>query len=299
MSRVLVTGGTGFIGRHCVAELLQSGHEVHVVSRQAQPRTSAAHGWHQVDLFNEAEACSVVNSVRPDSVIHLAWEATPGRFWNSDENVQWVQATLSLLRAYARAGGGRVVIAGSCAEYDWRGGTFRESTTPLEPASLYGVSKVALFRLVESIAEQWGLSFAWGRVFFMYGPGEPPDRLVTSVVQRLLNGERALCTHGGQVRDYLYVGDVSRAFVALLESDFVGAVNIGSGIPVAVRDIVLGIGKQMGRSDLIALGALPGRPTDPPIIVADVERLKYEVGWEPTIDLEQGLKRTLDGLCKS
>lgn len=299
MARVLLTGGTGFIGRHCLTELLRSGHEVHAISRgECVPKSGVVH-WHQADLFDEIAVSSVIEEVKPDALLHLAWEATPGLFWNSDENVRWVQATLSLLRAYSGVGGGRVVIAGSCAEYDWRGRTFNESTTPLAPASLYGTCKAALFRIVESVAEQWNLSLAWGRVFFLYGPGEPHERLVPSVIRKLINGEAAPCTHGNQIRDYLYVEDVARAFVAILESDVYGAVNIGSGIPVALREIVLEIGRQANRPDLINLGSLPERFNEPPYIVASTLRLTEEVKWNPTTSMQGGLERSVSWIRES
>lgn len=296
MAKVLITGATGFIGRYCVRALLRSGHEVHLVSRGRQTLPHRMLSWHQANLFDDLAVSRIIQKVKPEALLHLAWEATPGQFWNSDENVRWVQATLSLLRAYASVGGGRVVMAGSCAEYAWQEDTFDELTSPLAPTSLYGTCKMAVFRIVESLAEQWGMSFAWGRVFFLFGPGEPIERLVPSVINRLLNGEAALCTHGNQIRDYLYVDDVAQAFVAILDSDIKGAVNIGSGTPVALRDIIMEIGRLTGRPDLIEFGGLPERQSDPPVIVASTRRLTNEVKYCPTTSLQCGLESSVSWL---
>ncbi|NJM40384.1 MAG: NAD-dependent epimerase/dehydratase family protein [Anaerolineae bacterium] len=132
------------------------------------------------------------------------------------------------------------------------------------------------------------------RIFLLYGPHEPPQKLVPAVVRAVLQGEPARTSHGQQVRDVLHVQDVADAFVALLGSEVQGAVNIASGVPVALREVVLMIGEQLGRRELIQLGALPAAPNDPPKLVADVTRLRDEVGWRPKINLTTGLANTIE-----
>jgi nucleoside-diphosphate-sugar epimerase len=205
-----------------------------------------------------------------------------------------VQASLDLFRAFAESGGRRVVAAGTCAEYEWGGeGVCSESLTPLRPATLYGACKHGLRLMLEAYAVQAGLSAAWGRVFFLYGPHEPGGRLVSSVAGALVRGEPARCSHGRQVRDLLHVADVAAAFVALLDSDVRGAVNIASGEGVALADVVTRLGEKAGRADLIQLGALEAPANDPPALVADARRLAEEVGWRPRRDLDAGLDDTL------
>lgn len=279
MSRILVTGATGFIGRHAVEPLRQAGHEVHAI------------GSRDCDLLDPAAAPPLLNELRPEVLLHLAWYAEPGAFWSSEENIGWVEASLRLLRAFAAAGGRRAVIAGTCAEYDWSYPRLSERDTPLAPSTLYGECKHALHRM----AERWGrLSVAWGRVFFLYGPGEHPARLVSSVASALARGEPAPCSSGEQVRDFLHVADVGRAFAALAASAVEGPVNVGSGERVSVRDVVTRLGELAGRPELVELGALPKRPDEPPELVADVRRLRDEVGFRPSLTLEEGLRGTLD-----
>jgi nucleoside-diphosphate-sugar epimerase len=95
------------------------------------------------------------------------------------------------------------------------------------------------------------------------------------------------------MRDFLYVQDVADAFVALLESDVTGPVNIASGQPIAIKDMVYKIAEQIGRSDLIQLGSIPAATNDTLLLVGDVTRLSQEVGWLPQFDLETGLKQTI------
>jgi nucleoside-diphosphate-sugar epimerase len=137
------------------------------------------------------------------------------------------------------------------------------------------------------------MSVGWGRIFFVYGPREHPARLVSSVIRSLLAGEEAKCTHGEQVRDFLHASDVAAAFVSLLESDVDGPVNVGSGIPTTIHDLIARIGKAIGRPELLRFGALPARADEPPTILADIRRLTKEVGWMQRISLEKGLEQTI------
>jgi nucleoside-diphosphate-sugar epimerase len=279
-ARVLLTGASGFIGRHAVGALLERGFEVHAVTSTAPPPgTSSDVQWHRVDLLDAAASRALLAQVGPSHLLHLAWNVEHGVFWASPENERWLAASVALLEAFE---GERAVAAGTCAEYDWEGeGTLEERTSPLGPATVYGLAKDALRRRGERLASERGSSFAWGRIFFLHGPGEHPQRLVPSVTLALLAGEPARCTDGRQVRDFLHSADAARAFVALLDSPVAGAVNVASGIGVAVAEMVTWIGELLGRPELIELGALPSRPGDPQALVGAVERLREEVGFTP------------------
>ncbi len=292
MSRVLVTGASGFIGRRCLPLLAARGYEVHGVSARA-PADARAVAWHRADLLDPQQAADLIAAVRPTHLLHLAWYAVPGQFWFSTANFQWVQASLGLFTAFASHGGQRIVGAGTCAEYDWRYGRCTEGLTPLAPATPYGVCKHALQLMLASLAQQCGLSAAWGRIFFVYGPGEHPARLVASVIGALLRDEPVRCTHGEQVRDFLHVDDVADAFVALLGSDFQGPVNVASGRPVRVKEIVQTLGDLTERAASIGLAAAPAPPDEPAVLVADVGRLLGDVGWHPRYGLADGLADTL------
>lgn len=293
MKRVLLTGATGFIGRCCLALLSARGYEVHAVSSQARPDNLANVHWHQADLLNPAQLRELVSRAQPTHLLHLAWYAVPGKYWTSQENLRWVTASLNLLQAFVSGGGERVVIAGTCAEYDWRYGYCSESITPLLPATLYGTCKHSLQLMLDALARQTELSAAWGRIFFLYGPHEHSTRLVASVIRSVLQGEPARCSHGNQIRDLLFVQDVADAFVALLESEAVGAVNIASGQPVTLRDLIYKIAEKLNREDLILLGAIPAPANEPRMLVAAVDRLRNEIGWLPRFDLDEGLDVTI------
>jgi nucleoside-diphosphate-sugar epimerase len=234
-----------------------------------------------------------MGEVQPAHLLHFAWFTTPGEYWTARENLDWVWASLDLLQAFEEHGGKRVVMAGTCAEYDWRYGYCSEQITPLAPATLYGTCKHSLQIVLDTFARQTGLSAAWGRIFFLYGPHEHPSRLISSVIISLLKGEPARCSHGNQIRDFLYVEDVADAFAALLESNVTGPVNVASGCPIALRDIIYKIAEKIDRRDLIQLGVLPVSVHEPHLLLADVGRLTNEVGWLPKYNLDRGLEQTI------
>jgi nucleoside-diphosphate-sugar epimerase len=291
VSRVLVTGATGYVGRPVVDALRRRGHDVVATSSRGGPGTVRA------DLLAPGGPAALVAEAGADHLVHLAWYAEHGRFWTAPENLDWVGATLALLRAFRGAGGRRAVVAGTCAEYAWDGDEpLVEGATPLRPATLYGAAKHAAHVAAEAYARQEGLSLAWGRIFFSFGPGEAPGRLIPAVAAALLRGEEAPVTSGEQVRDFIAVQELADGFGALLDSNVEGAVNVASGRGVPVRDVVAMVGRAAGREELVRYGALPSRPGDPPSVVADVRRLRDEVGWAPREPLEAGIARAVAAL---
>ncbi|CAD5945991.1 NAD-dependent epimerase/dehydratase family protein [Planktothrix agardhii] len=296
MKKVVVTGAQGFIGRHTLKNLRDRNFEIHAIVSENAPDINLKNcHWHLANLLDINQIKQLFEQIKPTHFLHFAWcYSMPGKYWQAEDNFLWVQASLEMLKQFQAQGGQRVVMSGTCAEYDWNYGYCSEFLTPKNPSSPYGICKNALQEMLQSYAKLTNLSSAWGRIFLPYGPYEYVDRLVPSVICSLLKGEPARCSHGRQMRDFLYVQDVAGAFVALLESDVTGPVNIGSGQPIAIKDIVYKIGEQMGRPDLIQLGAIPAATNDTPLVIADVKRLSDEVGFQPTYNLERGIEETIN-----
>ena len=289
----MVTGGKGFIGRHCLPLLIDKGYEVHAVDVNAAEADCPDVNFHTIDLLEPGQVSTLMSQVRPTHLLHLAWYAVPGKFWTSVENFRWVQASLNLLQAFVSNGGHRVMMAGTCAEYDWRYGFCSEEITPLLPATPYGAYKHSLQVMLDAFSRQTGLSRAWGRVFFLYGPHEHPERLVSSVIGSVLKGDPALCSHGNQIRDFLYVEDVASAFVNTMDSTVQGPVNIGSGRPISLREVIIKIGERAGRPDLIRLGEKAVSEDEPPLLIADVKKLTEDVNWFARYTLDEGIDKTI------
>jgi nucleoside-diphosphate-sugar epimerase len=255
---------------------------------------------HRADLLDPKLVEALVATVRPTHLLHFAWTAAPGVYSTSPDNFRWLAAGRQLLDSFTYHGGARAVMAGSCAEYDWsRSGVCTERGSPLADAAgtaitPYAACKIELERALAGCGDARRISTAWGRVFFLFGPGEHRDRLVASAILSLLSGREALCTHGRQIRSFLHVADVGRAFAALLDSAVVGPVNIGSPDPVSIAQLVDEIATRIGRPELVRLGARPAPVSEPTLLVPDLGRLYGEVGWRPQFSLGAALEDTID-----
>ncbi len=287
MRRVLVTGATGFLGARVLAPLQARGFEIHVAGRS--PPKCQQVVFHQADILQAEQLRSAVQSAQATHLLHLAWYAEPGQFWDSPLNLDWVSASLNLVRTFVETGGSRAVIAGTCAEYQWGPDRFYETESRCAPATLYGASKDALRRILMAYADISPLSLAWGRIFFLYGPGEKRGRLVSDAICALLSGAAFPTSHGLQRRDFMHICDAASAFAALLDSDVTGPVNIGSGEAATLRSLLELIAEETGNANCIEFGARPLSLKEPPIIEADIMRLSHEVKFQPKYHLREGL----------
>lgn len=288
--KVLVTGATGYVGKAAVRHLRTLGCTVHALGRH-DPGDGVA--WRQADLLADADLQAMVAEIDAQVCLHLAWSVPPGRFWTHPDNLDWVGASLRLFRAFAAAGGRRIVGVGSCAEYAWDTPVLREDMAP-RPGTLYGRAKAALADLLFAFAEQEGLQAAWARLFFLYGPGEPEGKLVSDATSTLLRGGRVATTPGEQSRDFLHVDDVGRALALLTCAAMTGPVNIASGQAVRVREVLERIERLTDIEGRVDYGhrALPaGEPME---LAGDVSRLRDELGFRPRLSLDAGLRDTVD-----
>jgi nucleoside-diphosphate-sugar epimerase len=296
--RVLVTGAAGFIGSHLTRRIVQEGHTVWAAILPGESTERLADVLDRlsvvaVDLREAHAVQELVSAARPECAIHLAWYAVPGKYWTAPENLDCVAMSLYLAQALVATGCSRLVAAGSCAEYDWSHGFLSEDVTPLKPRTLYGACKNATRQVLQAYCERVSMEFAWTRFFYLYGPGEAKERLVPSVILSLLRGETAKCTEGEQVRDFLHVEDVASAVWAVAQSNLTGPVNIGSGEPVKIRTVVETLERMVLGSKKVVFGALPTDPAEPPLLVADVRKLKLHTNWMPSRILEEGLRQSI------
>jgi nucleoside-diphosphate-sugar epimerase len=301
--RVFVSGAGGFIGRWSVPALLRLGYEVHAVlsgsAGRGVPGELRGARIHTADLLDASRVEELMRDIRPSHLLHFAWIATPALYRSSEENFRWLAASEHLLCCFGTHGGRRVMMAGSCAEYDWtRVEVCDERLSPLANSSAtalspYAACKIALQKTLAEYGRRTQVSTAWGRVFFQFGPHEHPDRLVPHVISNLLLDREAACSHGKQVRSFLHVADVGAAFAAVLHSRLEGAVNVGSDERVTLADLIGRIGRQIGRPELVKLGVRPSAPEEPSILVPDVRRLRDEARWIPRFTLNEGLVDTI------
>jgi len=299
MKRVVISGADGFIGRYTLTSLVEAGFEVHALCWLGKGPQIDGIIWHKIDLMDYCAVNTLLQELQATHLLHLAWYTEHGKFWHAPENLQWVACSLNLLKNFISHGGQRVLMAGSCAEYDWSKEHCTEQETECHPATLYGTSKHALRQISQAYCEQSNVSFAWGRIFFLYGPGEVSSRFVPAVINGLLRQEKVPCSDGTQVRDFMYVEDVASAFVSLLISKLTGVVNIASGESFTLRKIGETIMSRLDGDGWLEYGALPTRQGEPSVLTADVKRLRDELGWRPAYSLEEGLTKTIGWWVKS
>lgn len=287
--RVLLTGGSGFLGRHMLDALRRHGIETVTAGRN---RPQRAEHFIAADLLDASDLASLVREAGATHLLHLAWYAEHGKYWTSPLNLHWADATARLAEAFCEAGGKKLVIAGTCAEYDWSHGICLEDTTPLEPATLYGAAKDAARRLMMAVCRQHGMPCAWGRIFLPFGPGESGQRLIPSLID-VFDGKRApFGVNAGACRDFLHASDVAEGFVTLLHRGE-GAFNISSGEPMKLADLVTLLAEMMDADPRAVLGLPGARPGEPPLLIGDNTKLRA-LGWEKRTALREGLQGMID-----
>jgi len=276
---VLVTGASGFIGRHVVRHLLEQGRSVLALEHRWPSRATLERSLGEQGI----EAC-----------IHLGWYADPRDYLSADvPNLESLRASIELIAALVSRGVVHLTVAGTSAEY-------APSTRPLhEEAELstatpYGRAKGALRELTTALAQASVLPTAWCRIFNLTGRGEHQARLIPQVICALLRGEPIELSDGGQQRDFLDVRDVAAALSAASTSRLVGSYNVCSGRPVVLRDLLVDIARRCGPLELLRFGARARRACEPDIVIGDGRKLERAAGWRPSIAWQSTLEDCVD-----
>ena len=299
LNRILITGATGYIGRHASIQLADRGYEVHGTSRRQLNECSiGVSAWHRVDARDAAAMIELVKALRPNCMLLSAWTTEHGRFWDDPANARWAEASAAVADAFWQAQGKRIVFVGSCVEYDWTDpilarGKVREDMAQDTPHTLYGRAKRWTAQYLSASAKKYKASFANARIFFPMGSGEDPRRFLPTVVRALLAQYPAEIGPGHQIRDVIDVRDVGAGLAALVDSEVVGPINFGSGRAVRLADLAELVGDMLNRRDLIRLGALAPRVGEAPVLVADTSRLNNELLFMPQHSINDTVKASI------
>jgi nucleoside-diphosphate-sugar epimerase len=282
--KVMLTGATGFVGSYVAKELERQDIEYVSVQRGMASDDQSI----QMDLLGTNDVEALFHKFRPTHLIHVAWYAEHGKYWDSELNLQWVLATRRLVEAFCSSGGQHVVITGTCAEYDWTNGYCVEDVTPLRPKSLYGICKDTTRRVIEMVVEKHGVSMSWARIFFPYGPGEASQRLIPSLFNAFKGEVLPFGVNASSYRDLIHVEDAARAVLVCTQSKFVGAVNICSGAPVKISEVVDAVARINKSDPEIILNLGPKNQEANNFLVGENKKLQ-SLGWKQQIMLDHGL----------
>lgn len=289
--KILITGGRGFIGSHLVSILSSLGHDIFVLTHSLPPVDSHKINWIQINLMNPLGMDNMMQDIKPNVLICLAWYTEHGDFWNSRKNFDWINATKNIVTCFQKSGGKSVIMAGTCAEYDWSYGLCIEDLTPINPKSLYGKCKNYLHDWLDLFCGEFNISLIWARIFFPYGPGESNKKFIPTILNALATNEMPLkCSHGEQYRDFIHVRDVASALSHLLIADVnPGAYNICSGEPVKLSSIVYKCSEIFCITPSVEWGAVSVPKNDPFYLFGSNKKLA-DTGWRPSVTLEDGLR---------
>jgi len=302
--KVVVTGGTGFVGANLVRRLVTEGHEPALLVRPgfASWRIDSIRDRitvHEVD-FGEAPALvSALDAIRPTWVFHLA--AHGAYSWETDiaQIIQTnVIGTANLLAAACRTGVDAFVNAGSSSEYG-RMGHAPSETEAGSPDTPYGITKATATAMCVSAAQTHTTRIRTVRLYSVFGPFEDPRRFIPSLIVHGRRGAFPSLVSPRTARDFVYVDDVIDAFLMAAQdvAGEPGAIyNIGSGVQTTIMEAVLIAGRVMGIHAAPAWGTMPARVWDTDIWVAERGKSRDVLGWYPRYSFEDGLRQTIDWL---
>jgi len=268
LKKVLVTGAGGFIGSNTIEYLEQKKYDILSPSSK------------ELNLFDYDAVKNYIKNHNPNYLLHLAWHVTPGQYLHNNNNYDWLEASKNLLYCFKENNGFRAVVAGTCFEdfYDYP----------------YPACKKALLEILEKLE----ISYAWGKIYYLFGENEHADRLVPSLINSILSKKEIQCSSGEQARDYMYVKDAARAFVEILDSDIQGVVDIGTGEAIPVKTIINLIAEKLNGHEYIKFGKIDRSENEINTIVANISRLKDELFFVQEFSMREGLQRILNNVLK-
>ncbi len=288
--RILVTGGTGFLGGAFLRHARLAGHGLAMLSRRA-PGVGLDGVRCLVGSLAEPPLAEIAE-FGPEAVLHAAWVATPGVYLDSPENTNWLDWSRAFARRLPGLGVRHLTVLGTCIEYAITGQPLSEAQTPLDPRSPYARAKVALNQALESDLAGTGLGLAWARIFYPYGPGEHPARLASSLLAKLKAGQSIALRTPRSTKDYIHEDDVGRALLKVVEAGWHGPINIGTGTGVTVEELARTLAGLAGHPEAVVTAEeVVADPLDH--VVADAARIK-SLGWSPQVALVEGLRQLVE-----
>ena len=304
--RVLVTGGGGFLGANLVRELISLESEVNLLLRKSTKPWRLKDVFekvkiYQVDLSNKKRVNEIIKKIKPQIIFHLAAHGAYPFQTDIDKIIKTnILGTVNLLKAVNDINYESFVNTGTSSEYGYKTKPMKE-TDVLEPVFPYAVTKATVTMFCHMFAKQFGKPVVTLRPFSIYGDWEESSRFIPVMITSCLKGKTIKLVPGKQKRDFLYVKDMTRAYLmAGLKKNLAGEViNIGSGKQYLISQTAKKIIKLVGNEVEVKIGTYKPRKWDTSFWVADKTKAKQLLGWEPKYSLENGLKKSIEWYKKN
>ena len=291
--KIFVTGASGFIGSAFCRAAIERGHRLLALGRSGTAASMAQIEIAPGDLANTP--WSQVKRFAPDAALHLAWIATPGSYLESAENAVWLDQSKAWFGRLFDLGVPYVAGTGTCIEYAASASALNEDSSELGPKFPYSRAKFALFEWLRAACAAAPSKWSWFRIFYPYGPGEHPSRLTTTLIQQLRAGRGVDLRTPQSVKDYIFVDDVAQAMCEAMEARMPGAINVGTGQGISIRELASRIAQLMGAHPALVRPAAELACDPTPNVIADNQRLQ-SLGWRPRTSLDAGLQRLISSL---
>ncbi|WP_406656576.1 NAD(P)-dependent oxidoreductase [Methanolobus sp. ZRKC2] len=301
---IFLTGATGFIGSHLLKRLIKEGCDVHIAIRQNSSlwrirEFKSNFTIHKIDLSDFDALNSIIQQIKPEIIFNLAAYGVDYRQQDMQQIINTnIINSANLFEAFLANNGHRFIHTGSCFEYGQKNKPISEYDC-LDPTSVYGATKASSVYLLSNMAKgMQSEKLITLRPFGVFGEYEGLHRFVPQAIDKLKNGHPMQMTPGEQIRDYIYIDDLIDAYILASTVPLTNKteiINIGSGKGITMKKFAFMISNHLGASDgLLQFGALPYRPNEMMYLVANVNKAKSLLGWEPKTSIEKGLEHTIN-----
>lgn len=268
---ILLTGATGFVGRHLLLQLINNGFLIRVVIRKGKEHLLPKNTLIESiivsdDLFKEDESFWKDACLNVDILLHCAWYAEPGKYQESLKNFDCLNGTYEIIKGATEAKIKKFVGIGSCSEYEISNNPLTINS-PLNPKTPYAACKASTYLMLSQWCSMNQIDFAWCRLFYLYGDGEHPSRLYPYINSQLDADMVVEMSSGKQIRDFLNVEEAARKIIKISLNDSQGAFNICSGKGISIKDFAENIADKVQKKYLLKFGVRKDNPFDPPFVV--------------------------------
>ena len=289
--KVLILGCSGQVGSRLTLLLLKHGFIVHGVSGSKLCKINDRnHFCKKINLLDPRVSLNL-GELKPDVMVHTAWVTTPGVFWESPINDEWVKASKKIILEFEQSGGKYLVVTSTCAEYSWETSKPLSETSETNPKFNYGKSKLELLNWIKGSK----IPFLWTRTFFQFGINEPIGRLIPSMVDSMLAGKEFEVQNPNDIRDFVYITDVAEVLSTLICKEQLGIINIGTGNGIDIRSIAQIIVDQIGHKNLVRYSA----STQPAsVVVSNPNKLLSIIGKYSWTSIDKAISETVKARIK-